>query len=212
MATQIVLRIKNPQQARQAVDEALVGAFDQIEQIMAEEAADAVLRIQFDGFGATTGPENLQLRSGDALASMASERERVGPTHIAIRFGALNAPPDVEQYLTVQEEGMTIVPRYADKLAFPPGDAGPPIRDERGVQQFWATEFSEVAEEYGFAAVIWTEDAVLGRRDGSVRSEPLELLFIRRESVYVPPRRIIGSQTLPTKDAIERRITAQLGR
>lgn len=212
MATQVVLRVKNPQQAKEAVDEAIIAAFDQIEQIMAEEAADAVLRIQFDGFKAETGPANLQVRSGEALASMASERERLGPTHIKVTFGALNATPEVEQYLTVQEEGMTIVPRFAEKLAFPPGDAGPPIRDERGVQLFWASEFTEVAEEYGFAAIIWTEEAVLGRRQGAPRSEPLELLFIRRESVQIPPRRIIGSQAEPTREAIEKRITASLGR
>lgn len=206
---QVVLRIKNPQAAREAIDEALVGAFDQIEKIMAEEAAEAVLRIQFDGFGPSTTADALQVRSGEALAAMGSETDRVGRFHVRSELGALNASDEVEQYLTVQEEGMTIVPRFAEKLAFPPGDAGEPIRDERGVQLFWASEFNEVADQYGFAAVIWTEDAVLGRREGS---RDLELLFIRRESVTIPPRRVIGRQEAPTVEGIERKITARLGR
>lgn len=206
-----VLRIKPPRKGdvRRAVDQQLTDAFDHIQRIMAEEGAEAVLRIQFEGFGPVASPTQLQVRSGEALASMASDTDRLGPTHVRTTIGALNASPEIEQYLETQELGRTITPRYAEKLAFPPGDAGWPIRDERGVQMFWRSEFMEAAEEYGFAYVWDTDTAVLGRQEGS---REIELLFIRADEVTIPPRRIIGRQEKPTRDAIRKRIVASFGK
>jgi len=193
-----------------AVDGAIRDAFDIAEVIMREEGEAARIAIGVESFGAETGPPGvlpLQIRSGDAIRSIDTTTKRLAPFHIVTTVGALNAPPDVERYLTVQEEGAVIRPRYAEKLAFPPGDAGWPARNDAGVQVLTAHDFLEAAESFGYDFVLFTDDAILARQVGMA---DFELIFIRRDEVTIPARHPIGSQEEPTVRRIDRRVQQAL--
>lgn len=198
-----------PSTVEGAINAATKEGFDQIEKIVKEASEEAALRIQFESFGDETGEAGqlpLEIRSGHAFSSIASEVTRTSDFHVHADVGALRATPEVEQYLVVQEEGATIFPTSSDKLAFPPGDAGEPIRDITGTQLFWASEFLPMSEEYGYD-VWFTDDAIVGKQEGG---QP-ELLFVLREFVEIPARRPIGRQEKPLIDSIKDRIQKALG-
>lgn len=178
--------------------------FEQIAFIVEEEGEKAALRVRAEGFSPEGGGDTLKIRSGAAFNSIGSEFERRSPTELVTRFGAVYADPETLMHLTVQEGGMVITPRLAEKLAFPPYDAGDPVRDDvTGVQLLWATEFTERAEEFGFDFVKWTDRAVLARREGE---EDFQVMFIRADAVEIPARQIVHKQYDQTVEAIKRRI------
>lgn len=191
--------------------------------IVRREADAAAERIRNTGFGPLTDkpPGALRVRSGDALRTIDSVPDE-NEDRLLIKVGSINPPPEVRKYLVTHEPEhdlpYTILRAKhrqsydpdapTPKLAFPPGDAGAPARDSRGVQQFWLSTFLRIYKSLGFAHVIVGANAVLARRQGS---RTYELVFIRRESVKIPARRPISRQIEPTRKALLEALGAERG-
>ena len=164
---------------------------NELKTIMEKRSAEAVGRVQKNVSGIHTDQPVLRIRSGQAVTSMDAELEEA-PLSLTATVGAVSAPPDVEQYLNVQEYGQTIFPVNAEKLAFPPGENWhPATRDASGTQILTAKELLQDPRAYGFSAVQFTEKAILGIDEFSGFPE---LLFVRRSSVEIPARRPVGRE------------------
>lgn len=191
------------------VNAVLRDVFDDIQTIVQEETNLAAVQMRVASFGDHTGPGGtlpLKRRSSRGMLAMRAETQRLGDHHVLGEAGALDATPDVERYLGVQEEGATLRPAFAEKLAFPPGEAGEPARhDLFGMQLLTAREFMEQSAELGYAFVLFTETAILGRLDGQ---RDFDLIFVRAEEVRIPARHPVGVREVPTVERIERRLQA----
>lgn len=191
------------------VDALMRDTFDDIEAIVREETNLAATQMRSVSFGDETGPPGslpLRRRSSRGALSMRAETERVGDFHVYGEAGALDATPDVERYLTVQEDGATLRPAVAAKLAFPPGDAGAPARDDLlGFQVLTAREFMEERAALGYAYVLFTENAILARPEGQ---RQFDLIFVRADEVTITARHPVGAHEDPTVHRIERRLGA----
>lgn len=189
------------------VDALLRDTFDQVETIVREETNLAAVQMRVASFGDHTGPAGslpLQRRSAKGMLAMRAETERPGDFHVYGEAGALDASPEVERYLTVQEDGATLRPAFAEKLAFPPGDAGEPGRQDLfGFQLLTAREFMEEHAALGYAFVLFTESAILARLEGQ---REFDLIFVRAEEVTIPARHPVGAREEPTIRRVERRL------
>jgi hypothetical protein len=166
--------------------------YDIMADALLDELSKAAERMRGRLSGAQTGypgvpGAQLRRRSGDAAASIdfGVIEEHEERFYLRAHVGAILASAEVDQYLETQNIGRTITPRYAPKLAFPPGDAGPPIRDGNGVQLYYRYEAIQRKEELGFAWIWDTEGATYGRPIGT---RDAVLLFIRRDFVNIPAR------------------------
>lgn len=209
----LTYRLKDPQALRNGVRGMIANVMLGIGRVFTDEAESSAANIRADGFATKGGATDLQVRSSDAYNSI-NAQTTVTATSVRARVGAVGADPRVRYYLGVQLEGRTFGARYAGKLAYPPGDAGPPIRDGRGVQLFSLAggggfpSFMEAKQQYGYAWLIITENAVYGRVQGSRLTD---LLFIRSEQVTVGPRPIVQRERAPMVERTLKRLETEVG-
>lgn len=191
------------------IDALMRDTFDDIETIVREETNLAAAQMRLVSFGEETGPPGslpLKRRSAKGLLSMRAQTDRLADFHVYGEAGALDASPAVERYLAVQEDGATLTPAFAAKLAFPPGDAGAPAREDLfGFQLLTAREFMEERAALGYAFVLFTENAILARLEGQ---REFDLIFVRAEEVTIPARHPVGAHEDPTIRRVERRLGA----
>lgn len=217
MIVPILIVPKEPGQLAEAIKEEAKLAFNDLVEIMEEEAAAAAARSR-GHFGPATGPGvpggALRLRSGESQRAIGykttrdSEWEATvevgGVANVPAFAGPLNPEDQVLQKLETQEIGRSIGPFFAQKLAFPPGNAGAPTRDPQGVQILTAREFLESPESYGFAYARMTPTAIQGRIIGT---RTFVTLFIRRTQVDIPSREPVGSEEAETVRRVEERFS-----
>lgn len=201
--TSIGFRVVRQADTDRQVAAMMQGMLDDASAVVKKEAAAAVGRIKTRRFGAAMGPSPmgpLRNRSRDARNSMGiviSTR----PMELTVEVGAVRATPKVISYLDgTHEDGKTIRPKRAEMLAFPRGNAGYPFRDANGVQLLTAREFSERKVELGYKWIVYTPTAILARPEGS---QEMEVAFVRKKSVYVPPRPPVSSEMPETVKNIE---------
>lgn len=184
--------------------EHLADRFETVAFIVEDEAEKASLRVKAEGFSPDGTGDTLRIRSGAGFAAQGSTFERKGDFAVTADYGAVNADPHTLMYLQQQEGGGVLTPAFADKLAFPPSDAGYPVRDDvTGVQLMGATEFAQEHDALGYPFVLWTDHAVLAR---PAWGRELEVMFIRADAVETPPAQIVHKQFEPFITNIKRRI------
>jgi len=191
----------------EAVDDMMHG-FDllwqeEVEQRTKLAAEKATVRVRKNVAGIVTTPIQMKLRSGHAHQSMANTVISTDRFQVIMRVGAINAPPDVGRYLGMHERPFTtITPVRADKLAFPPGEAGqwhPSTRNALGEQLTTARDLIGDPEAYGFERILTLENSIVGFEFGA---DTAVLLFIRRRFVRITGRRPIGREQMPTVDRL----------
>ena len=164
---------------------------DHLKPIVEKRSAEAVGRVQKNVAGLHTDVPVLRIRSGAAVTSIGSILEEA-PMSLHATVGAVAAPPEVEEYLWTNEKGKTIRPVKAKKLAFPPGENWhPETRDSSGTQIATARDIIEDPPSYGFKRVATLDKAIVGI---SAATGLAEVLFIRRLSVKIPPRRPVSRE------------------